>query len=179
MKFPWSEVSRIDPLFFGQTVVADARRFHLGDSIRADFHQQLPNGTTLAGTCDLVTIPTGQPWFSLDVAEIEAAGPDAPPGSPFLAELRAGNLLTEVFVNEQRIGNLNEQLRFKPSLQNPDRIRLAIPRTLLRQGKNTFELRQLPLNKEGREFDEGEIGNIRFDFEQDKSRFNDKPSARE
>ena len=179
MKFPWSEVSRIDPLFFGQTVLADARRFHLGDSIRADFDQQLPNGTTLAGTCDLVTIPTGQPWFSLDVAEIEAAGPDAPPGSPFLAELRAGNLLTEVFINEQRIGNLNEQLRFRPSLQNPDRIRLAIPRTLLRQGKNTFELRQLPLKKEGREFDEGEIGNIRFDFEQDKKWLNDKPSARE
>ncbi len=161
----WSEIRRVDPLFFGATVLLDARRFHLGNSIRSDFHRHLPDGTELRGDFRLPSVPAGQPTLSLDVAEIEAAGPDAPPASPFLTELRAGELLTEVFVNDQRIGNLNSLLRFKSHIATPDRLRLAIPRGVLKEGTNSFRVTQKPLKPAGHEFDDGEVGNLRLEFE--------------
>ena len=168
LKLNWSDVRRVEPLFVGETFLVDARQFHLGNSIRTDFPRHLPDGTEIRGDFDLQAIPSGQPYFSLDVAELEAASPDVPPASPFLAQLRAGRLVTEVFVNDQRIGNLNQLIRFKARVQAPDRIRLGVPRDLLKPGPNTFRLRQQPLEPNGHEFDDGEIGNIRFEFVQEK-----------
>jgi hypothetical protein len=164
LKLKWSDVRRVEPQFVGQTLLVDARRFHLGNSIRTDFHRHLPDGTEIRGDFDLLTIPSGEPYFSLDVAELEAASPEAPPASPFLAKLRAGNLVTEVFVNDQRIGQLNQLIRFKAPASTPERIRLGFPRELLKRGQNSFRLRQQPLEPNGHEFDDGEIGNIRFEF---------------
>jgi len=161
----WSDILRIDPLYFGQSVLIDARRFHLGNSIRTDFHRQLPDGTQLRGEFFIPNRSQGQYFFSMDVAELEAAGPDAPRATPFLAELRAGNLITELFVNDQNLGPLNPKIRFKPTVQNPERIRMPIPRDLLKQGSNSFLLRQQPLKKESREFDDAEVGNFRLDIE--------------
>ncbi len=168
LRLNWSDVRRIVPLFAGQSYLVDARRFHLGNSIRTDFHRHLPDGTEIRGDFDLQTIPSGTPYFSLEVAELEAAGPDAPPASPFLAQLLAGNLVTEVFVNDQIIGQLNKQIRFKADVATPDRIRLKVPRDLLKPGQNTFQLRQRPLEPNGHEFDDGEIGNVRFEFLDEK-----------
>ena len=164
LKLKWSDVRRVEPQFVGQTLLVDARRFHLGNSIRTDFHRHLPDGTEIRGDFDLLTIPSGEPYFSLDVAELEAASAEAPPASPFLAKLRAGNLVTEVFVNDQRIGHLNQMIRFKAQANTPDRIRLGFPRQLLKLGQNSFRLRQQPLEPNGHEFDDGEIGDIRFEF---------------
>lgn len=165
MTFRWSDIRRIEPLFFGQCWLLDARRFHLGNSIRSDFRRHSPDGTEIRGTISLPEIPRGQPFLSLDVAEIEAAASNAPPGSPFLAELRAGQLITEVFVNDRRVGDLNSLIRFKASSQNPDRVRLAFPRDFMKIGENSFRLSQKPLKASGREFDDGEIGNIQLEFE--------------
>ena len=165
MTLRWKETLRIKPLFFGQTLLVDARRFHLGNSIRADFHRQLPDGTELSGEIDLDEVPKANAFFSLDVAELEAAGPKAPPASPFLPELRRGQLVTEVLVNDQSIGDLNSQVRFKASARNPDRVRLRIPPDLLKPGRNTFRVKQHALEKQIKEFDDCEVGNIRLDFE--------------
>ena len=160
----WSEIRRIIPQFFGQSYLLDGRRFHLGDSIHSDFHRHLPDGTELREDFALREIPRGTPYLSLDVAELEAAGPMAPPGSPFLADLRAGRLVTDVYVNEQRIGNLNSLIRFKATSKNPDRIRLTIPRGVLKNGENSFRLQQKSLKESGHEFDDCEVGNFRLEF---------------
>lgn len=162
---PWSEVSRIEPLFAGQTQLVDARHFHLGNAIRTDLNRHLPDGTELKGEFTLADIPTGRPYFSLEVAELEASGPDSPPASPYLAELRAGHLVTELFLNEQSLGSLNEHLRFKALAERPERIRIPIPRKLLKRGSNVFQLRQRPLKPGGREYDDGEVARFRLDFE--------------
>jgi hypothetical protein len=164
LKLKWSDVRRVEPQFVGQMHLVDARRFHLGNSIRNDFHRQLPDGTEIRSDFELRSIPSGQPFISLDVSELEAASPDAPPASPFLAQLRAGNLVTEVFVNDQKIGHLNQLIRFKASAKTPDRIRYKVPLDLLKPGQNSFRLRQQPLEPNGHEFDDGEIGNIRLEF---------------
>jgi len=162
---PWSEVRRIVPQFFGQTLLIDGRQFHLGNSIRSDFHRQLPDGTENHAGFRLYEVPRAPVFVSLEIAELEAAGPTAPPASPFLTELRAGRLVTEVFVNDQRIGNLNSLIRFKVLHENPERVRLAVPGGILKTGENSIRLRQKPLNDSGREFDDCEVGNIRLEFD--------------
>ena len=141
LTFRWSDIRRVDSLFFGQTLLVDARRFHLGNSIRPDFHRHLPDGSELQFDFPLQEIPRGQAYVSMDVAELEAAGPTAPPGSPFLAQLRAGQLVTEVLVNDQKVGPLNSLIRFKATSQNPDRVRIAIPQGMLKLGENSLRLR--------------------------------------
>ena len=165
MTLPWRETLRIKPMFFGQTLLVDARRFHLGNSIRDDFHRQLPDATEVSGEIDLEEVPKSSAFFSLDVAELEAAGPKAPPASPFLTELRRGQLVTEVLVNDQSLGDLNSQVRFKASARHPDRVRLRIPSDLLKSGRNTFRVKQHALEKKIKEFDDCEVGNIRLEFE--------------
>lgn len=164
-QLPWSEVSRIEPLFWGQTQSIDARRFHLGNSIRTDLNRHLPDGRELKREFSLSEIPSGRSYFSLDVAELEASGPAAPPASPFLADLREGNLITELVINDQSLGSLNEHLRFKSTAERPERIRIPIPSGLLKAGPNVFQLRQRPLKPGGQEYDDGEVGHFSIDFE--------------
>jgi hypothetical protein len=161
----WSDVRHVRSTFFGESILLDARRFHLGNAIRDDFHRDLPDGTDLTTAYQLHEVPRGRAFLSLDVAELEAAGPTAPPGSPFLSELRAGKLVTEVSVNEQPIGTLNSKIRFRTSCQNPDRIRLEVPGGVLKSGKNVLRLRQKPLKESGREYDDCEVGNFRLEFD--------------
>lgn len=168
MRFQWSEVRRIEPLFYGESLLIDARQFHLGNSIRMDLARQQPDGTEFRGQFDLQHIPVGQPYFSLKVAELEAGGPDAPIATPFLADLRAGRLVTEVLINDQRVGDLNSLIRFKSPSQSPQRLRLAVPRDLLHGGVNSFVIRQHPLKV--REYDDGELGNIHLEFDLDHAR---------
>ena len=84
LTIPWSEIRRIDSRFLGHMSLLDARTFHLGNSIRPDFHRHLPDGTEFEVQFRLDQIPRGRAYMSLDVAELEASGPAAPPGSPFL-----------------------------------------------------------------------------------------------
>ncbi len=160
----WNEIRRIDPQFVGRSLLVDGRRFHLGNAIRSDFHRQQPDGTDCLLEIALDEIPTGKCDLTVDVAELEAAGPDAPPASPFLADLRAGDLTTEIFVNDQSVGNLNSRIRFKATAQNPDRIQLAIPPSLLKIGRNSIRLKQHSKKDAPREFDDCEIGNVRLEF---------------
>jgi len=168
MTFRWSEIRRIEPLFYGESVLLDARQFHLGNSIRTDLKRQQPDGTELRGQFELQQIPVGHPYFVLDVAELEASSPDAPIASPYLAELRAGQLVTEVLINDQRIGDLNSLIRFKSPSQAPQRLRLPIPRDLLKAGANTFFIRQRPLKV--REYDDSELGKICLEFDLESAR---------
>lgn len=162
----WKQVSRIDLDFYGLGMAIDARRLHLGDAIRIDFHRPLPDGTEWRGEFQLPSAceRTCQCWMVLDVADLEPAGPGTPPASPFLKELRAGKLKTEFIVNDQVVGDLNSQIRFRASPDNPERIRLRIPSRLLNSGRNTFRLQQTPLNNSGAGFDNCELSNLRLEM---------------
>lgn len=160
---PWRDVRRIEPLFVGRSQLLEARCIHLGESLRADFGRPLPDGTTWHCEFDLKTEPLNNVWFSLDVADLEPSGPETPPGSPFLNPLRAGWLVTEVFVNGQSVGDLNRLARFKASRGKPDRLRCPLPRDALRFGTNTLELRQRPLTERGSDYDDCEVANLRLE----------------
>ena len=165
-EFPlsWRDLRRIEPLFVGQALVLDAHRVHLGDSIRADFRRPLPDGTEWRSELMLSTKPPGEVWLSLNVADLEPSGPDTPPGSAYLKELRAGRLLTEVLVNNQAVGDLNRHLRFRASPDKPERLQCLLPQDVLRAGANTIRLRQRPLTENGSDYDDCELSDLRLEL---------------
>ena len=165
-KFPlrWRDIRRIMPLFVGQDLVLDARRVHLGESIRADFRRPLPDGTEWHREFVLTAKPPGDVWLSLLATDLEPSGLETPPGSAFLKELRAGQLLTEVFVNDQLIGDLNRLLRYRASPGQPERLRLSLPQESLRAGVNTVRLRQRPRTENGSDYDDCELSDLRLEL---------------
>lgn len=165
---PWRALQRVNPLFVGRTQVIDARRVHLGDSIRADFRRPRPDGTSWRGEFEMKLDAHDRDedshvWLSLDAADLEPSHPDTPPGSPFLKELRAGRLVTEVVLNGQPVGDLNRLIRFKASAEKPDPLRCPLPRKSLRLGTNTLELRLQPLSENSSSFDDWEFSNVRLE----------------
>lgn len=165
LRFRWNEVAKIHTEFFGQSFLLDGRRIHLGNSLRTDFQQAFPDGTTTHSEFRLSKIPDGQPYISMNISEMEAASDNAPPASPFLADLRAGKLVTELIINDQRVGNLNSRIRFKSKSPASERIRIPFPRELLRAGPNTVELSQKASSGSQTEFDDCEIRQLRVEFE--------------
>ena len=60
---------------------------------------------------------------------------------------------------------MNSLIRFKATTQDPERVRVPVPRGILNVGENSFRLRQLPLKYPGKEFDDCEIANFRLEFD--------------
>ena len=166
MRLPLAGVRRIEPQFVGVRLLLSRDVHHLGDEVRVGFRRPTPTGPRLAGEFALESVPAGAAVFAVEVAALEPSGPDTPLGSPFLRELRSGHLVTELFVNEQRIARLNEALRWRASPDDPQRIRIAIPRGVLRAGSNLWKIEQRPARDDPQEFDDAEIGPITIEFEQ-------------
>lgn len=159
----WNQIARIDPLFFGRMIAVDARTVHLGDAIREDFRRPVPDGTEWSAEFEVPPRELGpetEIWLSLDAVDLEPSGVETPPGSPFLKELRAGNLLTKVEVNDEPAGDLNCWIRFRATPERPERLRCRIPTELLRSGPNTIRFRQTPLQESGARFDNCELSNF-------------------
>lgn len=164
--FAWTDIARITPLFFGQSYLLDAGRFHLGNARRTDFIRPLPDGIEITFPVTFSSVPNGRAYLSLEVADLDASGPNAPIASPNLAELRAGKLVTQLIVNDQLVGPLNAQLRFKARAKHPERLRIEIPQSFLKPGPNSIRLRQQPRSEISKQYDDCEIEQIRLEFEE-------------
>jgi hypothetical protein len=163
----WNQVARIEPQFNGRCLTIDARTLHLGDAIRADFQRPVPDGTEWSGGFDIGPLPVSgnaEVWLSLDAVDLEPAGSQTPPGSPFLKELRSGRLLTELTINDQRAGDLNRWIRFRAAPDRPERLRCRLPLDALRTGRNELRLRQIPFKESGTRFDNCELSNLRLEI---------------
>jgi hypothetical protein len=164
---PWSQIARIEPQFFGQSLTLDARRRHLGDAIRDDFQRQMPDGIEWIVKVQIPPqskLDNTQAWLSLDVVDLEPAGLQTPPASPFLRELRAGQLLTKISINNQPAGDLNRWIQYRATPDRPERIRCLLPKGLLRDGENIIRLHQIPLKTAGTRFDNCELSNLRLEL---------------
>lgn len=162
----WQDILKVRPRYFGQSIVLDARRIHLGDSIQTEFARPVPDGLEWSGE---FVVPEGaagdkrEYWLVVTVAELEPAGRETPPGSPFLRELRDGQLLTELVLNEQAAGDLNRRIRFRSKSDRPEELRIPLSAGLLRTGQNSFQFKQTPLRKTGH-FDNCELSNLRLEI---------------
>lgn len=163
----WNQIARIERQFFGQSLIVDARSRHLGDAIREDFQRQVPDGLdwstkfTLASPLHLLP---SEVWLTMDVVDLEPSGPQTPPASKFLKELRSGQLLTQITINNQPAGDLNRWIRFRATPDSPERIRCLLPAGLLQAGENSLRLHQIPLKTLGRHYDNCELSNLRLEF---------------
>lgn len=163
----WSQIARIEPRSFGRRLVVDGRRMHLGDTIRDDFQRPFPDATEWVSSIDATHEPISsdtEVWLLLDLAEVEPASLETPPASPFLKDLRSGKLLTEVIVNEHSLGSLNAHVRFRSPPDQPQRIRIRVPRSSWNQGPNVIKLHQIPLKDAGTVFDNCELSNLNIEF---------------
>lgn len=162
----WNQVARIESHFFGQSLTLDARLLHLGDSIREDFRRPIPDGTQWSCEFDLPgpVPPDVDVWLSMDVVDLEPAGPGTPPASPFLKELRSGQLVTHVKVNQGSAGDLNRWIHFRSTPRHPERVRCRLPADALNAGRNKISLSQLPRKDSRAGFDNCELSNLRLEF---------------
>jgi len=135
---------------------------HLGNNVQPEFVVPMPVGTSLGGTLTLSRQPS-HAAISLDAVGLEPCGPGTPSTQPFLTELQSGALRTELFINGEPVGDWNSRLTYRPRPGFPARLRLSIPRERLRQGENTWEIRQQPARYDATEFDDCELSRIVFE----------------
>jgi len=117
---------------------------HLGDEREENWPVPLPLATSLSGVWNLEVSPTDEVWMAADFSELEPCGPATPPDQPYLQALQRGELLTTLWVNDQRVGAWNHELAWRPPVDRPQRLRLRIPGTLLKSGTNHWAIRQNP-----------------------------------
>jgi hypothetical protein len=158
-------IRRLEPWFLGSRWEIDAATSHLGDELREEFRDPVPIGPRLEREFTLDALPAGTAWMSLLTDNLEPAGPWTPAWSEFLGELRGGHLLTELYLNEQRIGDLNRHLDSRATASRPVRLRIPIPANVLKAGRNRVRLEQRPARDDPRDFDDCEISNWALEIE--------------
>lgn len=155
LALPHRFIQSVTPMFYGVRRRLAVNRVHLGNNLQATFRQPRPRGTTITGRFP-ATKQGGD--FCISVHGLEPSGPKTPLGSKFLSELRAGNLVTRLVVNGEVVDDLNRH--FDRRFDSPHKIRVPVPARYLRQGDNSWEIRQRPLSDDLAEFDDCEIGPV-------------------
>ncbi|TWU12226.1 hypothetical protein CA54_10490 [Symmachiella macrocystis] len=163
--WPWKRIQKIEPMFVGKYQLLFPGIRHLGDELRPQFRRPHPSSDPLSVTFALDELPASPVFVSLNVAQLEPAGPQTPPGRPFLDELRAGHLGTYLSINGHPQVSLNERIDFRTDVDKPDRLRVPIPVEALQVGKNVIEIRQRPSTRDATDFDDCEVSHIALEIE--------------
>ncbi len=140
LTIPRDRIRRLHVLGRGRRIVLDATSHHLGDeiSIRAPIlDPPSPEGGVLERTFKLDHLPAGQSHLSLDVVQV--VGEES--SLPFSDLVRKGELRTNVQINGKFVDYLNRHINSKN--EAPERIRLAVPAGLLREGENRLRIEQV------------------------------------
>ena len=162
----WEMIRRITPLFAGSYRLLDPGPRHLGNGYRESFSRIQPDGTELSFNFKVAAEELAQPAFlSADIAELIPSAPDTLKATPFLDEVRAGFLATQVFVNGELVGTMNKLISIRSPATDPERVRLRLPARLLKAGENKIEIRQTSTKDDATSFDDFEIRAIAIEVE--------------
>lgn len=165
MQVPLAEIARIEPLFVGRRLLISSDVHHMGDELREDFRFPMAEGIELYREFELDAVPASQTYISLDVAEMEPSAADTPPGTPLLSDLRRNAFVTELRLNDQLLGAVNSHVRFRRSVNDPQRVRVEVPKELLKAGPNSLSIAQRPSLREPLWYDDLELGPIAIEIE--------------
>lgn len=159
---PLAAVRRIEPRYHGTLLLVDPDVHHLGTSARMDFQHPRPEGTQHESgfSLELPDTRLQRAFVAASVRDVEPAGPTTPPGSPFLAELKAGGLRTDVLCNGLRLGDLNGVLTWKRGVNDQQTVRLPVTPAMLKSGRNVLRFVQRPARSDPTSFDDCEIGPV-------------------
>lgn len=164
LKIPWNNVWRIRPAFYGRQWSLEGRSFHLGDEVKSALEKKIPDGTLLDRTIDIEEIPDGTAYISLTAIDLEPAGPGTL-DHPWLKRLQAGEMTTELWLNDRRIAVLNSEVTGRGTASRPQRLRIKLPIDAIQLGKNRLEIRLKPSRREPVEYDDWELKDWRFELE--------------
>lgn len=162
----WQMLRQITPLFQGTYRLIDPGPHHPGNGYRESFRRVEPDGTKLTFNVRFTTEHLRRRVFlSADVAELIPSGPGTLKATPFLDEVRAGGLATQVFLNDEPVGSLNSLITTRSPSTDPERVRLRLSPALLTSGDNRIEIRQTPARDNPDSFDDFELRAIAIEIE--------------
>lgn len=162
----WNMIRQITPLFAGSYRLLDPGPRHLGNAYRESFSQVQPDGTALKYGFEMSTEELAQRTFlSADIAELIPSAPDTLKATRYLDDVRAGFLATQIFLNGELVGTLNELISVSAPATDPERVRLRLPARLLKGGENAIEIRQTSAKDDATSFDDFEIRAIAIEVE--------------
>ena len=81
----------------------------------------------------------------------------------FHEDLAQGGLLTELWINDQRVTDVNHWLDRPATADEPARLWIPLEKRLLKLGSNRFELRQKPSVRKQTEFDDLEVWDLSWE----------------
>lgn len=136
---PRSRFTTLTVLGLGTRLVLDPKAHHLGDEVSTAapiLDPPQPEGGVLERSFDLAEPPTGPAVLVLDVVQVVGEAPDL----QFSALVKKGELRTNLKLNGEPFDYLNRFINSRN--ETPERIRIPIPKALLRTGKNVIRLEQ-------------------------------------
>lgn len=161
LSIPQGAVRRMEPRYRGGLQMIDAEVHHLGTAVRGEFRRPLPERAFYEVEFEANELDAGtRAAICVATRDVEPCGRDTPPGSPHLAELRAGGLLTEVTLNGVSLGDLNSRLTWKQASPDDLVVRLSVPESCLKKGRNTLRLSQRSARVDPESFDDCEVGPV-------------------
>lgn len=164
LTIPWKAVRRLRPAYRGSEWVLEGRMRHLGNEVKSAFLTPVPEGTRLQWSVDLPDALSGTSYVTLTTSDLEPGAPETRPHR-WLAQLRAGHLTSELWVNARRVAILNHELSGRGTLDQPRRLRIRLPEGSLIAGKNQLAIRLQPSMSEPVEYDDWELQDLRLEME--------------
>lgn len=165
LTIPLEAVARLSPLWEGRRRELDPEIRHLGNNTRPGWSVPAPEGTVRKWTVDLTNEELRRPRqvLALTVRELEPTGGTWARQGNFRDDLAKGGLLTEVWINNQRVTDLNRWLDAPATAEDPARLLIPIESRQLQAGRNTLELRQTPAVQRLTEFDDIELWDVAWE----------------
>lgn len=136
---PRSRLTALAVVGRGTRIELDPKAHHLGDENSTTppiLDPPQPEGPVLERAFELRAVPEGQPTLVIDAVHVVGEAPDL----PFAEEVRKGDLRTNLRINGEPFDYLNHHITTRN--ETPERVRAAIPRALLKPGKNVVRLEQ-------------------------------------
>ncbi len=172
---PRDRLVRLRVLDRGWLRVIDSAAHHLGDNISTTpplLDPPLPEGGVLERTFVLDEArPGNQAFVVLDVVQVVGESS----GLPYSNLVQKGELRTYVAVNGRRIDYLNRYIN--TSNETPERIRIPIPRDLLKTGKNLLRIEQTGIASDPTWFDDLGILQVAIQFSNPETTAPDGPAG--
>jgi hypothetical protein len=138
LTIPHTRMKSMTVLGEGSRIVIDATAHHMGDEVSVVpplLDPPQPEGGVLERTVELANVPAAPAYLVLDVVQVLS---ESLPEILFSALVKKGELRTNVKLNGKPFDYINRHIESKNETR--ERVRLPIPKGMLRDGKNVFRL---------------------------------------
>ncbi len=136
MTLPRDGLRRMEFLSRGGRLVIDQTAHHLGDRSVEDLDPPQPGASPFDLAFTLPDAAVDAPMIALDLLQVTGVE-----GTPIYSELvKKGELLTRLSLNGQDLGDLNRHITSRN--ETPLRVRVPVPKGILRKGANTLRISQ-------------------------------------